>query len=252
MSFAVPARKYDLYIGRYSREIAPRFLEFAGIGAGPVLDVGCGPGCLTELLAARLGAANVAAVDLSEPFVNACRSRIPGADVRLASADSLPFARATFEAALAQLVLSFVREPDLMAAELARVVKPGGVVAACTFEARGFALVRTFWQAAARFDPKAPDDARIPFRRLDELVDLWSRAGYRDVTTGLFEVEATYEGFEDLWSPLAYGIGPAGGYLVVQPEERRAALRDACFELLGRPAGQFSLPAKVIAVKGRV
>jgi SAM-dependent methyltransferase len=252
MSFAGAGRKYELYLGRYSRQIAPRFLEFASVHSAPVLEIGCGPGCLTEVLAARCGAAAVAAVDVSEPFVNACRARVPGADVRIASADSLPFAGDTFEAALAQLVLPFLRDPERMVAELSRVVRTGGVAAACTFETREFALLRTFWEAAARFDPNVPGDARIPFRRLEALVDLWSRAGYGDVTTGVFDVEATYESFDDFWSPFAYGIGPAGGYLVVQPEERRAQIHDACLELLGRPAGPFSLPARVIAVRGVV
>lgn len=252
MSFAVAGRKYDLYIGRYSRELAPRFLAFAEVEAGPVLDVGCGPGALTEVLAARFGAASVAAVDLSEPFVNACRKRIPGADVRVAAAESLPFASRTFGAALSQLVLSFVRAPKQMTAELSRVVRPGGVVAACTFEAHEFALVRTFWEAARRLDPAAPADGQSGFRRADELVGLWTAAGYREVSTARIDVEAGYEGFDDFWAPFAYGIGPAGGYLVVQPEARQSAIREACRELLGRPAGPFSLPARVLAVRGRV
>jgi SAM-dependent methyltransferase len=252
MSFAVAADAYDRYIGRYSRELAPRFLDFAGVQAGPVLDVGCGPGGLTAVMAQRFGAVKVAAVDLSESFVGACRARVPGAYVRHASAEALPFADGAFVAALSQLVLSFIKEPDRMAAELRRVLRPGGVAAACTFEADGFTLVRLFWEAARRFDPNAPDDARLPFRRMPELVALWERAGFHDVATGLIDVEERYADFDDLWAPFAFGIGPAGGYLVAQPEERRAELREAYRELLGAPAGAFSLPARVIAVRGRV
>lgn len=252
MSFAVPPDAYDRFIGRYSRELAPRFLDFAGIGGGPALDVGCGPGPLTAALAGRLGAPAVAAVDLSQPFVDACRARVPGADVRLADAEGLPFADATFQAALSQLVISFVGQPGRMAAEMARVVRPGGVVAACTFAADGFAMVKTFWLSAARLDPAVRDDARLPFRRLPELVALWERTGLRDVATGIVELQAAYDGFDDFWAPFGYGIGPAGAYLAAQPEERRAAIRDACFERLGRPAGPFTLPASVIAVRGRV
>ncbi|WP_242344318.1 class I SAM-dependent methyltransferase [Anaeromyxobacter terrae] len=252
MTFAVAASAYDRFIGRYSRELAPRFLDFAKLTAGPVLDVGCGPGALTAALAERFGPEKVAAVDLSEPFVAACRARVPGADVRLASAEALPFADRSFEAALSQLVLSFVKDPERMAAELHRVVRRDGTAAACMFEADGFALVRTFWKAATRADPKAPDDARLPFRRTPELVALWERAGFRDVATGVIDVEARYADFDDLWAPFAFGIGPTGGYLAAQPEDRRAALRDACFELLGAPTGPFSLPARVIAVRGRV
>ncbi len=252
MSFVVAADAYDRFIGRYSREIAPRFLAFAGVEAGPVLDVGCGPGSLAEVLVARFGAAQVAGVDLSEPFVAACRDRVPGADVRLASAEALPFGDGTFQAALSQLVISFVAHPDRMAAELLRVVRTGGVVAACTFEADGFALARAFWEAALRFDASAPDDARMPLRRLPELVALWERTGLRQVATEVLEVEATYTGFDDFWGPFASGIGPAAGWLVRQTEERGAAIREACYHVLGKPAGPFALPARVLAVRGVV
>ena len=252
MTFAVAGEGYDRYIGRYSRELAPRFIDFTGLSAGPVVDVGCGPGALSAALADRFGAHNVAAVDPSEPFVAACRERVPGANVRMARAESLPFADNMFEAAMSQLVLSFVGDPEAMAFELARVVRSGGIVSACTFEANGFGLVRTFWDAALQFDPDAPDDARIPFRRMPELIALWTRAGFRDISTGIIDVESSYSSFDDFWSPFSFGIGPAGSYLVAQPEPQRTALRQACFELLGEPAGEFSLTARVIAVRGTV
>jgi SAM-dependent methyltransferase len=252
MSFDVAADGYDRFIGRYSRELAPRFATFAGVDAGPVLDVGCGPGALTSELAKRVGAANVSAVDPSEPFVAATRARVPGADVRLGSGEALPFEDRTFTRALSQLVLSFVRDADRMASEMVRVVQPGGTVAFCMFEANGFTLVRTFWDAALRFDPKAPDDAQLPFRRMDELVGLCQRARLKDVVTDELVLEAAYASFEDLWSPFAFGIGPAAGYLQKQTAARRDAIRDACFELLGKPGGAFVLGAKVLAVRGVV
>ena len=251
-SFAVPAEGYDRYIGRYSRLLAPRFLAFAGVEAGPVIDVGCGPGGLTEVLAERFGAPNVAAVDPSEPFLAACRARVPGADVRRASGEALPFADRTFQAALSQLVLTFAADAHRMAAEMSRVVRQGGTAAACTFASNGFALVATFWRAASRFDPAAPNDARLPFRRMPELVALWEQAGFGEIATQVIEVEGIYADFEDFWAPFEFGIGPAAGYLLAQPEERRAAIRDACFEILGRPTRPFSLPAQVMAVRGRV
>ncbi len=252
MTFAVAAETYDRFMGRYSRALAPRFLDFAGVDAGPALDVGCGPGSLTSELVARLGRSAVAAVDPSEPFVAACRARVPAADVRLAPAEALPFPDRTFQAALSQLVLTFVRAPERMTAELSRVVRPGGVVAACTFDAEGLELVRVFWEAARRIEPSAPDDARLPFRRTEELVGLWTRAGFREVATGVIDLEASYADFEDCWVPLTYGIGPAGGWLAAQPEDRKARIRDAYRELLGKPGGGFALPARVIAVRGRV
>jgi SAM-dependent methyltransferase len=251
VSFAVPGDAYDRFVGRYSRQLAPRFLEFAGVGSGPVLEVGCGPGALTAVLAARFGAAAVAAVEPSEPFAAACRARVPGADVRAAGAEALPFPEDTFGGVLSQLVLSFVGDAPRAMAEMLRVARPRGIVAACTFAADGFALVGTFWRAALRLDPAAPDDARLPFRAEEPLVALWRESGLRDVALGRIDLEARYEDFDDYWDPLAVGIGPTGTYLLRQTPARRDELREGCRELLGRPVGPFTLPASVIAVRGR-
>lgn len=75
MTFDVAGSAYDLLIGRCARLLAPRFLSLSGITEGPVLDVGCGPGARTEVLAERMGASNLARVDPSEPFIAACRAR---------------------------------------------------------------------------------------------------------------------------------------------------------------------------------
>lgn len=246
----MPGDAYDRYVGRYSRELAPRFIDFAGVDRGPVLDVGCGPGGLSLALASRLGARDVAAVDPSESFVAACRARVPGADVRLGRAEALPFAPATFEALLAQLVLSFVSDAPRAMAEAMRVVRPGGTVAACMFASDGLAVSRTFWRAALRFDPMAPDDAHLPFRREEELLALFRSAGLGDVVSGGIDLEARYADFDDFWEPFATGVGPTGDYLVRQPEERRGEIRDECREILGRPPGAFTLPARVLAVRG--
>lgn len=252
MGFDVAAEGYDRFIGRYSRALAPRFADFASVAGGPVLDVGCGPGALLEELARRVGAGQVAGIDPSAPFVAAARARVPGADVRSGTGEALPFADDTFAAALSQLVIAFVQDADRVAAEMRRVVRPGGAVAFAMFAHDGFDLVRTYWKAAGALGGKAPDDARLPFRRLPELVGLCERAGLGEVTTAEIPLEATYAGFDDLWAPFSFGIGPTGEHLKAQPPERQAELREACFELLGRPAGPFTLKARVLAVRGRV
>jgi SAM-dependent methyltransferase len=251
MSFAVAGESYDRFMGRYSRPLAPLFLDFAGVAAGPVIELGCGPGPLTEVMASRFGPAAVAAVDPSEPFVAACRARVPGADVRQASAEALPFPDASFTAALSQLVLSFVRDAPRTVAEAIRVVRPGGTVAACTWDADGFDLARVFWQAALRFDPAAPDDARLPYRRSDTLLGLWRGAGLRDVEAGVIDVGARYEGYDDFWETITLGVGPPGAYLATRPEADQARIREACHGALGRPSGAFTLSARALAIRGR-
>src|SRR6187397_176053 len=111
--FQVPAQAYDRWIGRYSTHLAAALIEFAGIEPDmKVLDVGCGPGALSAALAGRVGVSNVYAVDPSEPFVEACRQRLLGVNAIVASAESLPFPDGEFDAALAQLVVNFMSDPE--------------------------------------------------------------------------------------------------------------------------------------------
>ena len=143
---------------------------------------GCGPGALTARLVARLGAGQVAAVDPSEPFVAAARSRLPGVDVRVAAAESLPFDDDAFDAVLAQLVVHFMADPVAGLAEMARVARPGGTVAACVWDhAGGTGPLTTFWRAVADLDPGAHDESGLAGAREGHLAELAAAAGLEDV-----------------------------------------------------------------------
>ncbi len=253
MSFAVSADAYDRYVGRYSRELAPRLADFAGVEPGVrALDVGCGPGALTNELARRLGPEAVAAADPSEELASACAKRIAGTDVRVAPAERLPWPDETFDIALAQLVVNFMADAPAGVSEMARVVRRGGTVAACTWDyAEGMTLLRTFWDAALALDPEAPDESQMPFTQPGELAGLWREAGLADVTSSALEVEAAYSDFDDCWKPFLSGIGPAGAYCASLDPERRAALERECRSRLGDPAGSFELSARAWAVRGR-
>jgi SAM-dependent methyltransferase len=253
VSFAVAGESYDRFMGRYSRELAPRLIEFARIEPGMrVLDVGCGPGALAERLAAQLGPELVSAADPSEPFVAACAERVPGAEVRQAGAEKLPWEDATFDAALSQLVLNFLADAHAGAAEMRRVVRPGGMVCACTWDYGGaMEMLRTIWDAARALDPDAPDEGRtMRYRSADELAELWRQSGFDDVETGPLVVETTYAGFDDFWQPLTLGVGPAGAYCASLEPARQEALRDELFRRLGSPAEAFTLSARAWAVRG--
>jgi ubiquinone/menaquinone biosynthesis C-methylase UbiE len=253
MSFAVAGDKYDRFMGRYSRELAPLLIEFAGVDPGMVVvDVGCGPGPLTERLVQRVGAGNVAAADPSEPFVAAATERAPGADVRQAAAEELPWGDDRFDAALSQLVVNFMRDADAGVSEMRRVARPGGVVAACTWSyGEDMEMLRGFWDAARRLDSGAPDEgSTMRYRSAEELEELWQRVGLDDVDTDHLRVETGYTGFDDLWEPFTYGVGPAGAYLAKLDSGQREQLRTELFKGLGEPAGQFTLSATACAVRG--
>jgi SAM-dependent methyltransferase len=235
VSFAVPADAYDRFMGRYSVQLASGFADVAGVATGQrVLDVGCGPGALTGELVERLGAGAVAAVDPSAPFVAAAQERHPGVDVRQATADDLPFLDDTFDAALAQLVVHFMPDPVGGLREMARVTRPGGVVAACVWDHAGERSPLTvFWRAAHDVDRKATDEALLPGAREGHLEELLAAAGLVDVTGTTLMAREEYPSFEDFWAPYELGIGPAGGYVASLDDERRTALRERCRELLG-------------------
>ena len=253
-TFQASGDAYDLYMGRYSRALAVVFADAAGIGHGQTsLDVGCGPGALTAVLVDRLGAESVSAFDPSGPFVAACAARYPGVDVRLGRAEAIPFGDTQFDAALAQLVLHFVSDPELAAAEMRRVVHPGGTVAACVWDfAGGMEMLRRFWDAALSIDAAAPDEARtMRFGRAGEIATLLDTAGLTDITETTLEVHSMYRDFDELWSSLLAGVGPAGSYCVSLSDEQRAAVRAELFRRLDSPVGTFSLRATARCASGR-
>lgn len=253
MTFGVAGDVYDRYMGRYSRPLAPLLADFAGIQpATRALDVGCGPGALTRVLVERLGAECVAAADPSETFVAACRERLPGVDVRQAAAERLPWPDETFDVALAQLVVNFMTDPVAGVTEMARVVRRGGVVAACTWDYReGMTMLRTFFDAALALDPDAPDEGRtMEIQEAADLHRVWVEAGLGDVQTDAFVVEGEYAGFDDFWQPFTTGTGPAGAYTASLDRQRQTALRDELRRRLGDPRSPFRLSARAWAVRG--
>ncbi len=256
-TFRTSADAYDRFVGRYSRQLARALIAAAGVAYGQrALDVGCGPGGLTSELAALLGAGHVAAIDPSASFAEACRSRNPGADVREGPAEQLPFADSAFDHALAQLVVNFMSDPLTGVREMARVTRTGGTVAAAVWDYAGeMTLLRRFWDAAMALEPAAAerDEGRtMAYCTPGELDSLWSAAGLEDVEVAAAVVCAAYDDFEDLWSPLEHGVGPAGAYAAALPPDRRAALKGELRRRLDAGDGSFELSARAWVATGRV
>jgi SAM-dependent methyltransferase len=250
VSFEVAAEAYDRYMGAWSRQLSPQLVEFAGVRPGQrVLDVGCGPGALTAELAGRLGAQSVSAVDPSESFVAAARTRHPGVDVRAATAESLPYPDGTFDAALAQLVVHFMADPVSGLAEMARVMRPGGVAAACVWDYAGDrGPLGPFWEAVRRADPDVDDESRLAGTREGHLGELFAAAGLRDVEETSLTATREYAGFDDWWEPFTRGVGPGGAYVARLGPDGRADLRERCRTML--TAGRFVLTAHAWAARG--
>jgi SAM-dependent methyltransferase len=255
-TFRTPAEAYDRHVGRYTHELGRALIATAGVRPGQrALDVGCGPGALTAELVTVLGAEHVAAADPSEPFVEACRSRLAGVRVEVARAEALPFEDAEFDRSLAQLVVNFMTDAHAGVREMRRVTRPGGTVAGAVWDYAGeMTLLRRFWDAAVALDPAAEelDEGRcMPYCTPETLGGLWSAAGLDEVRVSEAVVSAGYDDFEDLWRPLESGVAPTGRYAMSLPEEGRAALNAELRRRLDVGDEPFRLSARAWIVTGR-
>ena len=250
MHFDVAADAYDRYMGAWSRQLSPQLIAFAGIRSGQhVLDVGCGPGALTEALLATVDDASVSAVDPSESFVAAARARYPGVDVRRAPAEALPFPDRAFDAALAQLVVHFMADPVAGLREMGRVTRRGGAVAACVWDFGGDrGPLGPFWEAARATDASVVDESHLAGTREGHLSELFASAGLADVEDGVLSASRTYADFDDWWTPFTQGVGPGGAYVAGLDASRQATLRERCRSML--PAGAITLTAHAWVARG--
>lgn len=256
-TFLAATDMYGRFIGRYAPALSAALIEAVGVEPDSrVLDVGCGPGGLATALAEIVGQENVAAVDPSPPFVSVCRARLPTADVRVAAAEELPFPDGSFDGGFAQLVVNFMTDAERGVGEMKRVVKPGGTVAACTWDYRGgMTMIRAYWDAAHEVAPdeSAQFDEGKTMRNatLEELTGLWRTVGLEDVAGGELSVTVGYDDFDDLWAPFPTGIGPAGAFCASLDPEQQQALRAALSRRLGDPDGPFELSARAWYAVGR-
>jgi SAM-dependent methyltransferase len=233
-SFAADdAGVYERMMGRWSRRLAARFIEFAAIGgARSILDVGCGTGSLTFGLAAAAPAASIVGIDLSRAFVDYARSK--AADPRLTfdqgDAMALPQDDRVFDATLSLLVLNFVSDPRRAIQEMTRVTRPGGVVAASVWDFRGgLPHQRVFLDTAAVIDPVDGNKLRskmlsMPLTGPGELADAWMEHGLLDVEQTSLTVRIELQSFADYWEPWQGGQGMVGPYLRTLDEEKRMAI----------------------------
>lgn len=253
MTFAVDPDRYERFMGRYARLLAPRVADAVAAAPGRrALDVGCGSGALLDVLVERCGVENVCAIDPSRPFVEHCRRRHPRADVRQGEAEALPWRDGQFDIVVAQLVLNFLRDRAAGVAEMARVAAPGGRVAAATWAIdRGMEMLDAFWEAARSLDPNV--EGRNPQTHVGraELRSLFEGAGLAAVELREVEVSANYSDFAELWDSFAVGVGPPGSYLRGLAADARRALAHELWCLLGKPSGAFTLTARAWLAIGR-
>jgi SAM-dependent methyltransferase len=245
-------------VGRWSRRVAIDFLEWLDMPPALAwLDVGCGTGALAETIVERARAGQVFGVEPSDGFLAVARARI-GDKVNLlqGSAAQIPLADEAVDVVVSGLVLNFIPDLAQALAEMKRVAKPQGTIAAYVWDyAQGMELMRHFWDVATSLDPEAhalDEGTCFSVCRPTALAVNFEQAGLADVEVGALTIETAFRDFDDYWTPFLGGQGPAPAYACSLDEASREALRE---QLVGRlPAnadGSIVLNAKAWAVRGR-
>ena len=252
------AQVYDAFMGRWSKLLAPLFLDFAGVGSSErVLDVGCGTGNLAFALAMHADVAAIEAIDYEDEFIEALRQRNtdPRVTAQQGDACSLPFPTGRFDRALSMLVLPVVSDPQCAVSEMRRVVRAGGVAAATVWDFYGgMPSRRIFWDTVAALDPEANDRRRkalcLPMMQPGELKDAFAKAGFVGITDTLLTIRMDYENFDDYWHPFM----AAREYIASLPENTREQVqsRVQAAYLCNKPDGPRSFAGVAWAVRGVV
>lgn len=249
---------YERFMGRWSRRLAAPFARFAAVGDGDaVLDVGSGIGALAFALAEALPSVRVTGVDRSAAYVRYAQSRATEDRVRFAVGDAqaLDVATGSVDRTLSLLALNFVPDPGKALREMARVTRPGGIVAAAVWDyGEGMEMLRAFWDEAVDLDPEtaARDERNMPLCARGELAALWRGHGLGGVEEEPIIIELAFTSFDDYWRPFLGGQGPAGAYVGSLSDTRCAALEARLRDRLigARGDGPFTLRARAWAVKG--
>jgi SAM-dependent methyltransferase len=251
---------YEPYIGRWSRLVAPIFIDWLGIpGGSRWLEVGCGTGALTQTILNQASPRAVKAIDASNEYLAAARKRIPEPRVKFEKGDALalPGAAGSYDTVVSGLMLNFVPEPARFVDEMKRVLRPGGTAAAYVWDYAGrIELIRVFWNAAAALDPAASDldeGQRFPICQPEALQALFTTSGLNHVAVQAIDIKTRFRDFDDYWTPFLGGQGPAPGYAMSLPEEHRTILREKIRSgLPAAPDGSITLEARAWAVKGKI
>jgi SAM-dependent methyltransferase len=254
------AQAYERFMGRWSRRLAPLLVRFAGVRDGDVvLDVGSGTGALTAAVATAAPSSRVVGIDPSAAYVALAQSQQGSARIgfEVGDAQQMRFPAAMFDRTLSLLVVNFIPDARKALAEMKRVTKAKGTVAAAVWDYGGdMEMLRAFWDEAVALVPAsvAKDERHMPFCRRGDLSALWREQGLRDIGEEALTIETRFESFDDFWTPFLEKQGPAGAYVASLPAADRDALR---LRLRGRlvgarPDAAIVMHARAWAVRGTI
>jgi len=249
---------YEPYVGRWSRLVAREFLAWLAVPPGSRwLDIGCGTGALSQVILDVASPEKVKGIDPSESYIAFARERVADerASFAVGDAQALAIDSAQYDAVVSGLVLNFVLQPGRAVTEMARVVRPGGIVAAYVWDyADQMQLMRYFWNAVVKVDPAAlnlDEGQRFPICQPEALTLLFLNANLSDIEVRAIDVPTVFCDFDDYWTPFLGGQGPAPSYTMSLSEDQRIALREEIRTSLPIVTdGSIHLIARAWAVRG--
>ncbi len=247
---------YERYMGKWSQLAGERFLDW--LTPEPHLrwlDVGCGNGAFTEMLVRQCAPASVDGIDPSEAQLAYARMRPTLRLARFQTADAmaLPFAEDVFDVAVMPLVIFFVPDPAKGVAEMARVVCPGGVVAAYAWDIPGGGFpFDALWEEVRRMGVAVPEAPSNDASRIDAMQDLWAGAGLETVETRELTVERTFADFDDYWTTVLGGPSVKSTIAAMTPDDRERLKATMRTRLPADATGWITYSARANAVKGQV
>lgn len=250
---------YDQYMGRWSRQVAPRFLDWLAAPPGlRWLDVGCGTGALCDAIASLAAPRSVTGIEPSRGFLDTARGLLGDAvALHEGTAAAIPLPDGAADVTVSGLVLNFVPDADAALRDMARVTARGGALAVYVWDyAQKMDLIRHYWDAAARLDPQAArqdQGERFPLCRPEALQAAFDRAGLVDVEVSGIEIPMRFVDFDDYWRPFLGGQGPAPAHAMSLDGPTRERLRELLRASLPVGAdGSIELGARAWAARGRV
>ncbi len=254
------AESYEERMGRWSRQLAPLFVDFVGVRNGEkVLDAGCGTGSLSATLAKITRASQIVGIDPSKGFIEYARIQVtdPRVIFEVGDAQDLRYPNHTFDVCVALLAVDHIPDAPKATIEMRRVTKTAGVVATAMWDrSQDNELYGCFWDTAEAIDPtaKRPFGRHGSYGSAEALSQLWSGAGLTGIKTTALSMACQFSSFDELWQRCLDGESPPGVYMKRLSADGVEALRRTMRQnVLGdHPAGPFSLKAKAWAVRGVV
>jgi SAM-dependent methyltransferase len=218
--------------------------------------VGCGNGAFTEEIIARSAPAAVAAIDPSEDQLAFARTRPEAkmAKFEVGDAQKLTFGEDSFDVAIMALVLAFLVDPAKAVTEMARVVRPGGWVAAYMWDIpNGGAPTTPIYTAIESLGATLPVRPNPPASRLEDMRGFWEMAGLEAIETCVIRIPVRYADFNDFWDSNTVPVGPQGKVIAGMSQGAREQLRERLREQLAATSdGQIVYDSFANAVRGRV